>query len=67
VYRTGSEQADRDVINMAFRQSASHLPHIIKTYRCHLMVVQNTTVQQLVVVSFVSYGWYDSVHDDLLS
>ena len=58
VYRAGAEQAGGDVINMAFRQSSTHRPQIIKTYRCHVIVVQNTTTHQLVVVSFVSYGWF---------
>jgi len=58
VYQTGTERADGDVINMAFRQSSEHLPQIIKTHRCHVIVIQNTTAHQLVAVSFVSYGWY---------
>jgi len=58
VYRTGTDQADDDVINMAFRQTPTRQPQVIKTYRCHVIVARNTTAYQLVAVSFVSYGWY---------
>ena len=57
VFRAGTEHADSDVINMAFRQSAARRPQIIKTYRCHVIIARNTTVYQFVAVSFVSYGW----------
>jgi len=58
VYHTGSEQAYDDVINMAFRQSTEYQPRVIKTYRCHSIVVHNTTANQLIIVAFVSYGWW---------
>ena len=57
VYQAGVEHAAGDVINMEFRQSPAHRSQLIKTYRCHVIVAQNTSIYQLVAVSFVSYGW----------
>jgi len=62
VYQTGTTDhvtaGGDDVINMAFRASPAHMSQIVKTYRCHVLVVQNTTAHQLVALAFVSFGWY---------